>query len=191
MKATFKLLILLAYTIAIFFISNYWVLGIIATCNTVLMILFKVPKLKALKNLYFLSFFILFTAVINYFFADLKTAILIVIRLALVCNFTYTYQYILTAMELATAIEIICFPLKILGINPKDISLIVNIALTFVPILSNEFIQIKYALKAKGINNKNNGFVKKLQYTLKPMMYSIFRRTSELEFALKNKGYTE
>ncbi len=191
MKETLKLLILLVYTVLIFFISNYLILGIIAICNIVLMILFKVPKLKALKNIYFLSFFILFTAVINYFLVDMQTALLIIVRLILVCNFTYTYQYILSATELSKAIEILCFPLKLISINPKDVSLIISIAITFVPILSNEFVQTKYALKAKGLSKQNNSITKRLQYTLKPILYSILRRTGEVEYSLKSKGYTE
>lgn len=151
MKATLKLIILLTYTIAVFFIENYIVLSTIALLNILLMLLFKVPKLKALKNIYFLGFFILFTAVINFLVADANTAILIAIRLILVCNFTYTFTFIFSPMELAKSIEFVCFPLKIFGINPKDISLIINIALTFIPILSNELSQIKYALKAKGV----------------------------------------
>lgn len=151
MKATLKLIILLTYTIAVFFVKNYIILSIIALLNITLMLLFKVPKLKALKNLYFLSFFIVFTAVVNILVSDANTALLIAIRLVLVCNFTYTFQYIFSPMELAKAIEILCFPFKIFGINPKDISLIINIAVTFIPILSNELSQIKYALKAKGI----------------------------------------
>lgn len=151
MISTLKLIILLTYTVVVFFVKNYIVLLIIALLNITLMLLFKVPKLKALKNIYFLSFFIAFTAVINFLVADANTAILIAIRLVLVCNFTYTFQYIFSPMELAKAVETLCFPLKIFGINPKDISLIINIALTFIPILSNELSQIKYALKAKGV----------------------------------------
>lgn len=163
MKATLKLIVLLTYTIAVFFIENYIVLSIIALLNILLMLLFKVPKLKALKNIYFLSFFILFTAVINLLVADTNTAILIAIRLILVCNFTYTFTFIFSPMELAKATQILCFPLKIFGINPKDISLIINIALTFIPILSNELSQIKYALKAKGVKlsrTKHNKIIK-------------------------------
>lgn len=191
MKASLNLLILLAYSISIFFISNYIVLGVIAIINVLLMIVFKVPKVKALKNLYFLSFFIVFTAVINYLLVDFNNALLIALRLILVCNFTYTFQYILSTMELAQAIEYLCFPLKIFGINPEDIGIIVSIAITFVPILSNELTQVKYALKAKGVNKGNASVMKRLQYTTKPLMNSILKRTREIEWALKSKGYTE
>lgn len=191
MKATLKLIILLTYTIAVFFIENYIILSIIALLNIILMLLFKVPKLKALKNIYFLSFFILFTAVINFLVSDANTAILIAIRLILVCNFTYTFTFIFSPMELAKAIEFICFPLKILGINPKDIGLIINIALTFIPILSNELSQIKYALKAKGITLGGINTIKSIKYIMKPLIYGILKRTNELEYALRVKGYSE
>lgn len=191
MKATLKLIILLTYTIAVFFIENYIVLSIITLLNILLMLLFKVPKLKALKNIYLLSFFILFTAVINFLVENINTAILIAIRLILVCNFTYTFTFILSPMELAKAIETLCFPLRIFGINPKDISLIINIALTFIPILSNELSQIKYALRAKGITLGGINTIKSIKYIMKPLIYGILKRTSELECALRAKGYTE
>lgn len=191
MKSTIKLLILLTYTIAVFFIENYIALSIIAILNIILMILFKVPKLKALKNIYFLSFFIIFTAIINFLVSDINTAILIAVRLILVCNFTYTFKTIFSPMELAKAIEILLFPLKIFGINPKDISLIINIALTFIPILSNEFTQIKYALKSRGIEMSGINKIKSIKYMMKPLLYGIFRRTNEVEYALKSKGYAE
>lgn len=191
MKSTIKLLILLTYTIAVFFIKNYLVLSIIAVLNIILMILLKVPKLKALKNIYYLSFFIVFTAVINFFVDTINSALLIAVRLILVCNFTYTFKTIFSPMELAKAIENLCFPLKIFGINPKDISLIINIALTFIPILSNEFIQIKYALKSRGIVMSGINKVKSIKYIMKPLLYGMLKRTNELEYALKSKGYTE
>lgn len=191
MKSTIKLLILLTYTIAVFFIENYIALSIIAILNIMLMILFKVPKLKALKNIYFLSFFIIFTAIINFLVSDINTAILIAVRLILVCNFTYTFRTIFSPMELAKAIEILLFPLKIFGINPKDISLIINIALTFIPVLSNEFTQIKYALKSRGIEMSGINKIKSIKYMMKPLLYGILRRTNEVEYALKSKGYAE
>lgn len=191
MKATIKLLILLTYTIAVFFINNYIALSIIALLNVILMLLFKVPKLKALKNIYFLSFFIAFTAVINFLVADINTAMLIAVRLILVCNFTYTFKTIFSPMELAKAIEILLFPLKIFGINPKDISLIINIALTFIPILQNEFMQIRYALKSKGISVFGINKLKSIKYMTKPLLYGVLKRTNELEYALRAKGYIE
>ncbi|MCL2354299.1 MAG: energy-coupling factor transporter transmembrane protein EcfT [Oscillospiraceae bacterium] len=83
-------------------------------------------------------------------------------------------------------------PFKVFGINPKDISLIVNISVTFVPILARELEQIRISLKAKclqvyGIAKAH----KKLQYIMVPWLYSTFERTNSLEMALKSRGYAE
>ena len=55
------------------------------------MAILKINMQKAVKNLIKLSPFILFTAIINILFADLEFAILIGIRLILVCNLSYIF----------------------------------------------------------------------------------------------------
>ena len=76
--------------------------------------------------------------------------------------------------------------------SSKDISLIVNISVTFVPILARELEQINTSLKAKCIHVYGITKVhKKLQYTLTPWLYSTFERTNSLEMALRSKGYVE
>lgn len=191
MIATLKLIILLFFTVAVFFINNYLVLGIIAISEVLLIIVLKVKKVNMLKTMLYLLPFIVFTGLINYILVDLNVALLITVRLYLVCIFTYIYKTILTPIEISEAIQNICYPLKLIGINPKDISLIVSIGIAFVPIIQNELRQITYALKLKGVNLKSFHIIKNLQYILKPLLCSTLRRTNELEYALKLKGYTE
>lgn len=191
MIATLKLIILLFFTVAVFFINNYLVLGIIAISEVLLIIVLKVKKVNMLKTMLYLLPFIVFTGLINYILVDLNVALLITVRLYLVCIFTYIYKTILTPIEISEAIQNICYPLKLIGINPKDISLIVSIGIAFVPIIQNELKQITYALKLKGVNLKSFHIIKNLQYILKPLLCSTLRRTNELEYALKLKGYTE
>lgn len=191
MIATLKLIILLFFTVAVFFINNYLVLGIIAILEVLLIIVLKVKKVNMLKTMLYLLPFIVFTGLINYILVDLNVALLITVRLYLVCIFTYIYKTILTPIEISEAIQNICYPLKLIGINPKDISLIVSIGIAFVPIIQNELKQITYALKLKGVNLKSFHIIKNLQYILKPLLCSTLRRTNELEYALKLKGYTE
>ena len=191
MIATLKLIILLFFTVAVFFIDNYLVLGIIEISEVLLIIVLKVKKVNMLKTMLYLLPFIVFTGLINYILVDLNVALLITVRLYLVCIFTYIYKTILTPIEISEAIQNICYPLKLIGINPKDISLIVSIGIAFVPIIQNELKQITYALKLKGVNLKSFHIIKNLQYILKPLLCSTLRRTNELEYALKLKGYTE
>lgn len=179
------------YTLVIFMLKNYLALLIVALINISLMFICKVPIKKAISNLLFLTGFILFTATFNLILDSLESAIMISIRLYLVCNITYTFKYILSPMALANAIETLSYPLKIFKVNPKDISIIVNIAIAFIPILSDEFSSNMDALKAKGVNLKSRHIIKNLQYLFKPILVSIFKKTSEIVDALNAKGYIE
>lgn len=189
MKNLLKLILFLIYTIAVFFVKNYTLLAAIAIFNILLLLILKISPKMAVSNIMSVSVFILFTVTINIMFWNFSGAILIGIRLVLVCNMTYIFKYVLSPIELADSIELLLFPLRIFKIDTKDISLIINIAIAFIPILSDEFLQIKYALNAKGISFRNMHIIKNLQLVLKPLIISIFKRTSQIEYALKAKGY--
>lgn len=91
----------------------------------------------------------------------------------------------MSPVSLANVIEKLLFPLKIFKINPRDIGLMVTIAISFLPILINTFEQTIFAMKAKGMKvNLTNGNI-----LLKPIFISTLKRVNEIEFSLKAKGY--
>lgn len=127
--------------------------------------------------------FILFTVLINIIASDINLGILIGIRLILVCNITYTFSKVLSYNEFANAIEILSYPLKIFGIKPKDMGLLMCMAIAFIPIFKDELQQIKNALYIKG--------TRKIKYILQIFFISVFKRIGELEMSLKAKAYEE
>lgn len=191
MKNLIKFIIFLIYTILLFFIKNYVIFGLIAVFNIILMLAIKINIKNSINNLLKLFPFILFTAVINILFANLQFAILIGIRLILVCNFTYIFSKTMSYMEFGEVIEKLMYPLKIFGVNPKDIGLVVTIALSFLPIIRNEFSQIKNVMKVKGINPTGLNILKNTNLIFKPFFISILQRLNEVEISLKSKGYQE
>ena len=152
----------------------------------------KTVNLKnALNNTVKLLPFILFTIAINIIFMDLKFSILIGIRLILIRNLTYIFSKNISYMEFAEVIEKMVYPLKIIGINPEEIGLIVIIALSFIPIITNEFDQIRNVLKVKGIKPTTFNILKNLGLIFKPFLISVMQRINEIEMSLKAKGYQE
>ena len=135
--------------------------------------------------------FIVFTVVINILFAELEFAILMGIRLVLVCNLTYTFSKTISNTEIEDVIEKLVYQLKIFKINPKEIGLMVTIALSFIPIMKAEFSQIKNVLKVKGIKPTKVNLLKKLNLIFRPFFVSILQRLNEIEMSLKAKGYQE
>lgn len=189
LKNVVKFILFLIYTISIFFIKNYILLTLILFINISLMIISKININKAIKSLIKLMPFILFTVVINIIFVDLKFAILIGVRLILVCNISYVFSKTISYTEFGEVIEKLLFPLKIFKVNPKEIGIIITIALSFMPILKDELLQIKNSLKAKGMNMTNINLIKNANLIFKPFFVSVLQRINEVEMSLRAKGY--
>lgn len=180
-------LIFIFYVFFIFATQNLIFEILVLLINFILMISFKVSLRKAFTNLLFLMPFILITGIFNLFFGSLFEALFITFKLILVCNITYIFKDVAGTTNIIKAIETLFSPLKIFGISPTDISLIVNIALTFIPTLIRDLSEIKYALKAKGCTD----FFTNIKYTFKIILTSIFKKTNNLELTLKAKGFSE
>lgn len=185
MKNIIKFVSFLIYTILIFFTNSYKYLLLYSFINVTIMIFAKIKFIKALINLLNISVFILFTAFINYFTSGIYQVLEVAWKLFIVCNITYTFSNILSPVEIAYTIEKLLYPLKIFKIKPKDISLIICIAIAFIPILTNEINQTIYALKSKGVKLKLNN----LNLVFKPICVSILQRTNEIELSLNAKSY--
>ncbi len=189
MKNIIKFFIFLIYIIGIFFVDNFIILGIAAIFNLILIYASKINLKKTIINLIKLLPFILFTSLINLLFINFKSAALIMIRLILVCNISYIFSRIITYIEFAEIIEKIFYPFRILKINPKDISLIVTIAISFIPIMRDELLQMRNVLKVKGIKYSKINLIKNINLIFKPFFISVLQRINEIEMSLKSKGY--
>ena len=99
------------------------------------------------------------------------------------------FSKMLSYMEFATVMEDLAHPLKLFGINPKDLGLLVTIAISFIPILREELERIKYVLLVKGFKVNTINIVKNMNIVFKPLFVSIMERINEIEYSLKAKGY--
>lgn len=191
MKNLIKFILFLIYTVGIFFIDNYIaILGIILI-NILLMLIAKINIKNAVKNLINLLPFIMLTSAINILLVDLNFALLIGIRLLIVCNVTYTFSKTISFIEFSKVIEKIVYPLKIFKINQRDVGIVVTIALSFLPIIKSELQETRRILEVKGVRNSNINLLKNINIIFKPFFVSILQRLNEIELTLKVKGYQE
>ncbi len=189
MKDVIKFMLFVLYTILIFFISDYKIITIIFFINILLMIIGKVNLKSAIRSIIRLLPFIAFVVLINLVLMSKEKAILIGIRLILVCNFTYTFTRNFTPQQLSNSIEKILTPLKIFKINTREIGIMISIAVAFVPILKDEGNKIKESLKSKGFNVNGINMIKNINLILVPLIVSILKRVQHIENAFKSKGY--
>lgn len=188
MKNVFLFLFFILYVLLIFSFDSFLIQAIFLLINIVLLLVTKISLLHAFYNIRSLSFFIFLTAIINVFLGSINEAILITIRLILVCNITYIFKTSLGTSALLDTISKIFTPLKFIGISSKDISLIINIAITFIPNLVRDFYEIQNLLLSKGVKKYSLQYIK---YSFKILFNSVFKRTNSLELCLKSKGYVE
>lgn len=159
------------------------------TIDVTLIIAYKINLKSLIDNLIKISIFVLITAIINAFVVNINYAITIGIKLILVCVMTYIFSKMLSYMEFATVIEDLVHPLKLFGINPKDLGLIITIAISFIPILKEELERIKYVLLVKGFKVNTINIIKNMNIVFKPLFVSIMERINEIEYSLRAKGY--
>ena len=187
MKNVIKLVLFLAYTIAIFLVKHDMFAVVVLGINLLLTMLLKISIKEEIGNLLGISIFVFITAIINAIFVDIRTGIMIGIQLLLVCNITYIFSKMLNYTELAEALEKIFSILKVLKINPKNISIMICICISFIPTIKKQIKQVRSALKAKGVklNLKNSGLI------FEPVVISLLKRVDEIESSLKAKAYQE
>lgn len=185
MKNFLKFIIFLIYVTSIFLIQNKLSALIFLIINLSLMLFLNVNIKKILSGMKGFIIVILITAIINMIMINFEFGLHIGIKLLLVYHATCIFSQKITYMELSEAIEKLFYPIKWIGSKPKDISLIVCIALSFIPILKDEIYQIRDALKCKGY--KFN--IKNIKLLFKPFFISLLKRVNDIEDSLKSKAY--
>lgn len=185
MKNCLKLIIFLIYATLIFLLESKLAILIFAFTNLSLMLLFNVDIKKVANSMKGFILVVLITAIINMAMINFGFGLNIGIKLLLVYHATCIFSQKITYMGLADGIEKLFYPIKWIGINPKDISLLVCIALSFIPILKDEIYQIRNSLKSKGfkLNLRNSKLI------FKPFFISLLKRVNDIENSLKSKAY--
>lgn len=189
MKDLIKFILFILYTVLIFLISDYRIIAIVFIFNLIMMLIGKINLKSAIKSIVKLLPFILFIVLINIILMSKERAILIGVRLILVCNFTYTFTRNFTPEQLSNSVEKILAPLKIFKVNTRDIGIMISIAVAFIPILRDEGNKIKASLKSKGFNVEGINMIKNINLILVPLIVSILKRVGHIENAFKSKGY--
>ena len=180
-------IVFILYASFIFLIDTNILLLVVFLLNLLAMLCLKIKLTDAIENIVKLLPFILLTVIINCLLSNYEYAILVAVKLILVCNATYIYSKITTVSEIARTIKKLCMPLKLLKVNPNDIELLVCISLSMIPILKREYSQMKEACSAKGM--KLN--VKNMKVILTKLMISVMKRVNEIEESMIEKGYGE
>ena len=203
-----KLFGAMAY-IASLFLCNNWTGYILAVlCLTVFIILSKVPISFMVKGLKSIAILLLISVSFNLFLTKgealvtigpvsitkegVRVASYMAVRLACLVIGTSLLTLTTTPNNLTDGLEKGLGFLKKIGVPVHEISMMMSIALRFIPILIEETDKIMKAQMARGANFEEGGLVKKAKALiplLVPLFVSAFRRATDLATAMEARCY--
>jgi energy-coupling factor transport system permease protein len=206
-----KIVLSILYIVAIFLAKGVTSFALLILSAVVLVGLTGLSPAMILRGMRPLLFIIVFTAVINIFWMTgdvllvqlgpvkiylegIINAILIVVRIVLLIVATSVFlTYTTTPLALTDGLEQLLSPLKKLHVPVHEFSMMMTIALRFIPTLIDETQKIMNAQKARGADFSTGSLLqraKALIPILIPLFISAFRRADELATAMECRCYT-
>ena len=204
-----KLIMLVVYIVALFMASG-WVSYLMMFAFLAFVIKISTIPLKSIvKGMKPLVMILVFTGVLNLFFTQegsllvdigfikiysggLSRAVMMVARILMLITCTFLLTYTTSPIALTDGLEALLNPLKKIGVPVHELSMMMCIALRFIPTLIEETDKIMCAQKARGADFENGSLIeraKALIPILVPLFISAFRRADELATAMECRCY--
>ena len=204
-----KLIVLIVYIVALFSAKNWLSYGIVFGLLAVSIAISKIPVKAIVRGLKPLVLILVFTGFLNLFFTAGETvlvsfwkititlegitrAIFMVTRILMLISGTFLLTYTTSPISLTDGLESLLNPLKKIRVPVHELSMMMCIALRFIPTLIEETDKIMSAQKARGADFENGKLmerVKALIPILVPLFISAFRRADELATAMECRCY--
>lgn len=208
--ARIKILILITYLVGVLGAKTSTAFLGVLILTIALLIISRINIKIILKGVKPLIFILIFTAVINLFFATGENILLewgfikiykegifnaVMMTLRLVCLVVGTsviLSYTTSPLDMTDGLERLLSPLKYIKVPVHEFSMMMTIAMRFIPTLVEETDKIISAQKARGVSFDTGGLisrVKALIPILIPLFYSALRRAYELAEAMETRLY--
>ena len=205
-----KLILLVVYIVALFLAVNWVSYALIAAFLVIVIKISTIPPKSILRGMKPLVMILVFTGVLNLFFTvgegaplvdfwiftiykdGLIRAIFMIIRILLLISGTFLLTYTTSPISLTDGLESLMNPMKVLKVPVHELSMMMCIALRFIPTLIEETDKIMSAQKARGADFESGSLMDKakaLVPILVPLFISAFRRADELATAMECRCY--
>lgn len=203
-----KILGTLLFIIAAFLFHTLPGYAIAAAFLAIIIGISKVPVKFIFKGLKAILILLLVTALFNIFLTPgrvvwqlgplkatvegLHMAMAMALRLVLLVTGSSVMTLTTTPNQLTNGMEALMKPLSRIHVPVHEISMMMSIALRFIPILMEETDKIMKAQMARGADFEEGGLIKKVRNMvplLVPLFISAFRRANDLAMAMEARCY--
>ena len=203
-----KLILTVLYIVILFCAKGFVSYGVVALLLLTGIKVSGVAPRALVRGLKPILFIICFTAVLNLFYTPgealasfwiftitkegIVTAFFMVLRITMLIMGTFLLTYTTSPIALTDGLETLLGPLKRVKVPVHELSMIMSIALRFIPTLIEETDKIMSAQKARGADFESGNLIeraKALVPILVPLFISAFRRADELAVAMECRCY--
>ena len=205
-----KLIFTVAYIVALFLARQVVSYAILLVLLGVLIAVSKVGIKSILRGMKPILIIVIITGVLNLFYTagegeplvsfwvfniyaeGIWAAIFMVLRIAMLITCTFLLTYTTSPIQLTDGLERLMNPLKAIKVPVHELSMMMSIALRFIPTLIEETDKIMSAQKARGADFESGSIIdraKALVPILVPLFISAFRRADELAVAMECRCY--
>ncbi|NLG04462.1 MAG: energy-coupling factor transporter transmembrane protein EcfT [Clostridia bacterium] len=203
-----KIVATLVFIISLFMFESF--IGYIVATLFLIMIICasKVPFSFMVKGLKSIVILMMITVLFNLFLTPgeplvtffkitvtkqgLRTASFMAIRLIYLIIGSSVMTLTTTPNNLTDGLEKLMNPLRVIHVPVHEISMMMSIALSFIPILLEETDKIMKAQMARGADFDSGNLIKKVKSMiplLVPLFISSFRRANDLAMAMESRCY--
>ncbi len=203
-----KFLGTLAYIIGVFLVKGLIGYLFVTAVLGVMIALSRVPFRYILKSMKPIWFILIITVIFNLLLtpgtavwhwgilkitdAGIRMAVRMALRLTYLVMGSSIMTLTTTPNSLTDAMESLFAWMKVLHVPVHEISMMMSIALRFIPILTEETDKIKKAQIARGADFESGNFIARMKAMiplLVPLFVSAFRRANDLAMAMEARCY--
>ena len=204
-----KLLLLVAYIVALFTAGNWVSYGIVFLFLAFSIGISRIPVKAILRGMKPLVMILIFTGILNVFFTEgtnvlvrfwgititwegVERALFMMVRILMLISGTFLLTYTTSPISLTDGLESLLGPLKHLRLPVHELAMMMCIALRFIPTLIEETDKIMSAQKARGADFESGNLIERVKALipiLVPLFISAFRRADELATAMECRCY--
>ena len=204
-----KILAVILYIVALFLADSFLTYAIVFGVLALSVGISTVPVRSLVRGLKPVVFILIFTAILNLFYTPgehvlaqfwiltitwegVINAFFMVIRILMLIAGTFLLTYTTSPIMLTDGLEKLLGPLKKVRVPVHELSMMMSIALRFIPTLIEETDKIMSAQKARGADFDTGNLLQKakaLVPLLVPLFISAFRRADELAVAMECRCY--
>ena len=206
LDARTKLIGLVLYIVALFQTRGWLSYGLLIAAAGALLAVSRISPKSIFKGLKPMLFIIVLTGILNIFYTQgtpvlpgwiitwegLDRAAKMILRISLLIAATFLLTYTTSPMALTDGMELMFNPLKKIKVPVHEMTMMMSMALRFIPTLIEETDKIMSAQKARGADFETGSLVKRAKALLPilvPLFVSAFRRADELAIAMESRCY--